>query len=641
MLTFTYAVNGDNTLTHYPESARDLAGFRAFVDSMAHKVIGLDTETTGLNIYGHAFACRLVQFGNASEAWVLRVDLFRHIIVDILSRPGLRFVAHNAPFDLLVLDRTGLASLDDLGPRVFDTYILAHLIDPRSTADGGPGLRLKALSNLHVDPNAADTSKGLDSIFLGLYREWVKAADPVVVEDFVRRHPKRPHMSWGFTNIPIDHPLYLLYAGLDVIYVSRLLVELGLLIKRGGFSKLATWEHAVQLVTTRMQRRGLLVDTVYTTDLVTRLDAEADVHRHTAASYGVGNVNSTAQVTEALLGMGEVWSEKTASGAPSVGKAALLPMADLDARDWDRLDRREPNPLADAVVRAKRAKAWGNTYAATFLDLADDTDRVHPVIRSLAARTARMSISTPPLQQLPSSDWTIRRAIIADPGMVIGGVDYRSMELRVLAALADVAEMKRAIVEGRDLHDFTATLLYGEGFSKAQRRLAKGVGLGKVFGGGAAGLAKQIGAPLEQVKFAVAAYDRVYPEVAAYSKRLQRDAGYGARAVVTPYGRHLPLDRDRSYACVNYVVQSTARDLLAAALLRIDKAGLGHHVLIPVHDELICQAPEAEAVEVMASIKSLMESTFMGVAIEADVEDLGRGPGVYGPSWGHGYGAVG
>lgn len=628
MLHFPYRVAGDAVEIYFPERPEDLDGFRDFLARNTGRVLGLDTETTGLHIFGREFRCRLVQFGDAREAWVLDVERFFHVIKDVLARGT--YAAHNAPFDLLVLDRVGLAELNDLGPRVFDTYVLAHLLDPRTEADGGPGLSLKPLSTIYVDPDAADTQKGLDAVFLAMYRDWTKTVSADEVAAWKRRYPKRPHIAWGFTNVAITHELYLTYAGLDVIYESRLLAELGASVKALGLSKLAHWEHAVQMTTTRQMKRGLRIDPVYTAQLVEQLGKDAATYRDVAARFGVENVNSVVQIREALLGMGETLTKKTDSGALSVGKDVLLPMADLDGRTWERLGNRAPNPVADAVVRAKRASKWSVAYAEPFLDLRDENDRIHPTIKSLAARTARMSVSGPALQQLPSSDWTIRRAIIADPGMAIGGIDYKSMELRVLAALANVAAMKDAIKHDRDLHDFTASLIYGDGFTKVQRRYAKGVGLGKVFGGGAKGLAEQIGAPLAQVQYAVERYDEVYPEVGAYSKKLQRAAKFGRQEVVTPFGRHLPVDRDRAYSVVNYAVQSTARDLIAKALVEIDQAGLGDHVLLPVHDELIVQGPEGEIEELVQEIARHMETVFLGVPIDSD-------PEVYGRSWGAGY----
>ena len=123
-----------------------------------------------------------------------------------------------------------------------------------------------------------------------------------------------------------------------------------------------------------------------------------------------------------------------------------------------------------------------------------------------------------------------------------------------------------------------------------------------------------------------------FPGIRRYGQRLQSRAQYGKREVVTVSGRHLPLDRDRLYAATNYVVQSTARDLLAQAIVDIFDAGMGDHLLLPVHDELVAQAPEKEAEEVIHEIGRLMGSTFYGIPIVSD-------PEVYGPSWGHGYGA--
>lgn len=614
MKTYSHRVNGTAVPIYYPETDKDLDGFHAFLDKPG--VIALDTETTGLRIYSKGFLCRLVQFGRGNEAWVLEAERFRGYIQQALRRPGLKWACHNAPFDLLVLDRTGFATLEDLGPRVFDTYILAHLCDPRTEHDGGAGLGLKPLSTVYVDSDAADTSKALYEVF---------------------RREYKATKATGWALIDVDHPLYVTYAGLDVVYTARLLPELSTLIRTNGLSDLAKLEHRVQLITTAQQKRGLLVDVDYTERLMADLEREAEEYATKAARYGVENINSTKQVTEGLLGTGEEWSATTATGNPAVGKEVLLPLADLD-KDWNRLGVREPNPLANAILRSKRASKWGESYVRTFLEDRDENDRVHPFIKSLAARTARMSVSNPPLQQLPSSDWTIRRCIITGPGELIAASDYAAVEMRVLAALANVAGLKRLIQEGADLHTATALLVYGEDTwnkatpkdQKRMRTLMKTIGFGKVYGGGPTGLAKQSGLPYADVKNAADGYDAAYPEINAYGRRLQRQAAYGGGAVVTPIGRRLPLDRERAYAATNYVVQSTARDVLAEALIRIEDAGLGAHVLLPVHDELVCTFPAADAEEGIREIGRLMETEINGVPIVSD-------PEVYGRSWGSGY----
>ncbi|GAB1641792.1 DNA polymerase [Krasilnikovia sp. MM14-A1259] len=607
MITLHHWVAGEECRINVPERPTDLAAFEAWL-AQGDRLLALDTETTGLDVYTPGHALRLVQFGNRSEAWVLRADCFAQAIARAL-RQRRTFVVHNAAYDLLVIDRHLGVSVEELGGRVFDTRVLAHLLDPRAEAEGGIGLGLKPLSTVYVDPTAPDTQGGLTAEFRRLGA--TKAT--------------------GWARIPIDNELYLRYAGLDVLLARRLFDEIAPMVRDIGLDRLSKFEHHLQVILAILQRRGMRIDLPYVEQLKADLLIEAQRCQAVAARYGVANVNSPTQVAQALLAMGEALTERTSSGAPKVDKNVLLPLADLDLQ-WQRIEARRPNPLADAVVRSKRAGKWAESYAQAFLDLKDSADRLHPFIGGLQARTARMSVSRPPLQQLPSSDWTIRRSFIADPGQLIIAADYQAVEMRVLAALSGDETMIRAIADGVDLHSFTAEKVFGSGFTKLHRKIAKAVGFGKVYGGGAATIARQTGADMSAVKSALAAYDATFPEIRRYARRLMNRAEWGRREVVTPSGRHLPLDRDRLYAATNYVVQSTSRDLLAQALVDLFEAGLGDHLLLPVHDEVIAQAPAPDAAEVVREIGKVMESTFYGVRIESD-------PEVYGLSWGHGYGA--
>lgn len=605
MLHQTHTVAGTVCDIYTPANRRDLEGFFDFLRK-GDKVLGFDTETTGLNIFSPGFKLRTAQFGNDREAWVLRADLYADTIRQTLQSDRL-FAAHNFPFDGLVVDKHLDVRVEDLAPRVFDTRIFAHLIDPRQESEGGAGLSLKPLSAIYVDPDAPDTQAGL-------YAEF-------------RKHGFTKETGWA--GIDIMNPLYNRYAGLDVILETRLFRELADVIKGINLTRLSKFEHLFQSYIMLLQRKGLLVDLDYAGQLDGELSIEAAEWRQSAAKYGVENVNSTAQIAEALTGMGIDLTERTPSGALKVDKGVLLPLADLDPT-WKELGAVTPNPLAQAVLHAKRAEKWRVAYIDAFRRLADEDGRLHPSIGTLQARTARMSVSNPPLQQLPSKEWRVRRAILADPGHLMMSADYDQVEFRVLAALADVKGMKTAIAEGIDLHDFTAEMLYGPDFTKFQRSLGKGVGFGKVFGGGAPTLARQTGAPIDLVREAIAKYDSVYPEIKKFSRMLQRKAEYGKREVVTVSGRHLPLDKDRLYAAVNYVVQSTARDVIAESIVDIFDAGLGDHLMLPIHDEVLFQAPAADAEEVGREIGKIMTKPFFGVPLTASAE-------VYGKNWGAGY----
>jgi DNA polymerase-1 len=606
VITLSHTIAGTDCTINYPERREDLVAFRSFL-AQGDPVLGLDSETSGLDIYAPGFALRLVQFGNADEAWVLDAEQFADDIRDALRQPR-HFALHHAPFDLQVFDRHLGVRIEELADRCFDTRIWAHLLDPRQESEGGAGLSLKPLSAIYVDDAAPDTQAGLHAHFheLGYTNES------------------------GWALIDKRDELYVRYAGLDTILETRLFYELKTIISEVGLSRLSQFEHLLQSYLMLMQRRGMRLDLDYVDALDVDLSREAAEYREVARRYGVDNVNSTRQVADALVAMGEELTERTKTGL-KVDKAVLLPLADMNNL-WERRDAREPNILADAVLRSKRAEKWRTAYVGAFRDLADVDGRLHASLGALQARTARMSVSRPPLQQLPSSDWKIRRAIIADPGQVFISSDYDQIELRVLAALADVKGMKQAIADGTDLHGYTAGLVYGPDYTPKQRKLMKGVGFGKVYGGGKTTLARQTGADVAAVAEAVRQYDRVYPEVKRYSRMLQRKAEFGKREVVTVSGRHLPLDRDRLYAATNYVVQSTSRDILAQAIVDLFDAGLGDFLLLPIHDELIAQAPTDDADEVAREITRIMTTDFRGVPLTATAE-------VTGHNWGASYGA--
>jgi DNA polymerase-1 len=613
MIEYRHNVAGETVRVHVPQTPEDLDEFRRWVEyADANGSIALDTETTGLDIFSDGYRLRTVQFGDAYDAWVIHWERGGEFVGAALwaLRVIQRFLIHNAPFDWLVLDTHAGITLESLAPRTRDTKLLAGLIDPRQPQEGGIGTGLKPLSAYYVDRSAPDTQGDLTAVFrsLGLTK------------------------ATGWAGIPLDHPTYNLYAGLDVILTARLYPALTTELDRLGVRPaLVQYEHEIARMCSVMQRTGMILDREYVEELSVDLLREESTFTTVAARYGVESVNSGRQIAEALWGMGETLTEKTAGGAWKVDKAVLLAFADLD-QSWQRVGVRTPNPLADAVLRSKRAGKWRSTYADTFLETVDASGRIHPFINSMQARTGRMSITRPALQTLPSSDQMIRRALLAEPGHVMVSTDFAAVEMRVLAALADVKRMKEAIRAGEDLHDFTARIVFGEGFTKHHRKLCKGVGFGKVYGGGAATIARQTGAPMEDVQRAISAYDRVYPEIKRASNRWQREAYQTGMVHVSATGRRLPLDRDRTYAVVNYACQSAARDVLGQAMIHMEERGLLPYLRLPIHDEVLASVPEADAKDIAREIEECMTFDLFGVPIEAEAE-IGK------RSWGSLYGA--
>jgi DNA polymerase-1 len=614
MKVYQYAIAGDPVTVKVPETYDDLAQFRGwFREANERGPIAVDTETTGLDIYSPGYRLRTVQFGDHHTAWVLIYEwggYFAEAALWALRHIG-KAQIHNAPFDWAVLDRHADTSIESLAPRTIDTRLKAGLVDPRQPQEGGRGVGLKPLSAYYLDPSAPDTQGDLTAVFRSL--KLTKAT--------------------GWASIPVDHPTYLLYAGLDVILTSRLDVALDRELEALEVRpRLVQYEHEIARICAIMQRTGMVLDVPYTQALDAKLAVEAEQYESKALYYGVENINATKQVTEALLAMGETLTDRTASGAYKADKAVLCALADLDQNTWQRKGERAPNPLADAILRSKRAGKWRSAYTQTFLDVCDSDGRVHPFINSMQARTGRMSVTRPALQTLPSSDQMIRRALLAEEGHVMVSTDFAAVELRVLAALADVKRMKEAIRNGEDLHSFTARLVFGENFTPKHRKICKGVAFSKVYGGGAQTTARQTGAPIEDIRHAFAAYDRVYPEVRRMSNRWQREAYETGMVHVSVTGRRLPLDRERTYAVVNYACQSAARDCLGQSLLNLEEAGLLDYMRLPIHDEVLCSVPEAEAADYARQIEQCMTFDLYGVPIEAEAEVGKR-------SWGSLYGA--
>jgi DNA polymerase-1 len=277
--------------------------------------------------------------------------------------------------------------------------------------------------------------------------------------------------------------------------------------------------------------------------------------------------------------------------------------------------------------------------------------------------------------KLLSAD-TIRRCLIADPGKVILSADFDQIELRVIAALAGEQVMIDAAKRGESLHTTAALRLWGENYTPDQYRYTKNVNFGWAFGGGAQTLSEQTGLPVAECSSIIRDYESQFPALRAFKQRvihevlnqaltvqeqklyramrsemynLRSDTTDGRKArwmvqqridrlmlgkagwVTNPFGRRLIVDADKAYAGVNYLVQSSAADLMKQALIDVmDDPRLEPTVLLVIHDEILAQEDIAKAERTAKHLAKVMTREFMGVPITSSGK-------VYGKSWGHGY----
>jgi DNA polymerase-1 len=365
-----------------------------------------------------------------------------------------------------------------------------------------------------------------------------------------------------------------------------------------------------------------LLDVDYSRELSSELKYQESINNEIALKYGCDNVNSTDAVADVLETFGVTIKGRTPSGKRQVNDDLLVDLA-----EWVG-DADEPVAAAEfarAVIEAKKAGKWRKTWVENFLSQADTGNRCHASINPLQARTARMSITGIPAQTLPAGDSTVRRCFLADPGHLIASVDYQSQELCVLAALSGDRTMIQAFKQNADLHQITADA------AGVSRKVGKATNFTTVYGGGPAKVAETAGISFPEAKRAVDAFAETYPGVAVLSQKLQREAA-GNGYITTPSGRRLPVDPTRAYSSLNYLVQSTARDVTGRALLRLHDAGFTPYVRLVIHDELLASVPEAMAVWGAEEIGKIMTEQMDGVTISTDPEVGQR-------SWGSLYGS--
>ena len=573
----------------------DAAAFTEWL-GWPHEFLAYDCETTGLSFTDDV---RLVQVGDTREAWVFDPHEFPGLIENAFyfDHP---LVAHNAPFDALHVARLQYGpdlrlvaeEARSLLKVTTDTVVLAHLVDPRDKTDNGMGHGLKDLAAHYVDDTAPDSAKAIKALF----RE------------------QGLTMANGFAQVDKWHPTFVVYGGMDVLLTARLYVALRDKVAALGLGHLADFEHEVQQGTTARTARGFAIDLDYALRTEGELRDEVWAATRQTLMMGVENLNSTSQVAEALLTRGCTLTARTPSGAWKVDRHVL------GALDDD---------LARAVMAAKASNKMLANWIEPLIASASIDGRAHSRFKTLAAITARMASTQPNLMNLPAGDHRVRSCLVADPGKTLISADFSQIEFRVLGALADCPSLQAVFNAGDDLPPATAPMLFGADHTPAQRRLAKGGGFGQIFGGGVATLSRQAGVSKAEAKVAMDRFTRSFPKVKRWTNQLSERTRYGDPVVVTPTGRRIPVERDRSYRSVNYCIQSAAADIFKGALVNLEKAGLGD-LLIPLHDEVIAQADNDSVDDVAAEFAKVMSGDLGPVPIVAVAEVVGH-------SWGDKY----
>ena len=345
-----------------------------------------------------------------------------------------------------------------------------------------------------------------------------------------------------------------------------------------------------------------------------------------AAAGGPFNINSPPQLREVLFER-----LKISSRGVRRGKTGLS--TDVDV--LTRLGREHPLPAK--ILEYRALSKLKSTYVDALPALVDPrTGRVHTSFNQTVAATGRLSSSDPNLQNIPvrsDEGRRIRAAFVAAPGHRLISADYSQIELRLLAHLAEDPVLIEAFARDEDIHARTAAEVFGALGSAEGRRLAKVINYGIVYGMGPGRAARELGVPLAEAESYIAGYFARYAGVRRFVDETiaaARERGYvatvlGRRRYLPELGARDPAVRQfAERAATNTPIQGSAADLIKLAMLEVSRrlraAGLHAQMLLQVHDELVLEAPEAEADQVAALVREAMEGVWpLRVPLRVDV----------------------
>ena len=495
----------------------------------------------------------------------------------LLEDPGVLKIGHNVKYDMEVLARYGIA----VAP-VDDTMLLSYVLD-----GGLHGHKLDKLAELHFD------------------RRNVKYSEVT----------GRGRNRCGFAEVDLDAARDYAAEDAEVTLALHCLLKPRLVAERMT-AVYETLERPLVAVLFAMERAGVKVDTAALRALSHDFDARGAalagrIHACAGREFNIGSPRQLGEILFDELGLQR--GEKTEGGAYSTAADVLETLA-AEGHDLPRL-------VLEWRLLAKLKSTYTDALAAA---VNPETGRVHTSFGQAAASTGRLSSNDPNLQNIPArtaEGRRIREAFVAEDGHVLLSADYSQIELRLLAHVAGIAALEEAFHAGRDIHAQTASEVFGlpvEGMDPAVRNRAKAINFGIVYGISAYGLSRQLGISQAEARSHIDAYFEHYPGIRDYTERTKafaRENGY----VRTIFGRkcHTPGINDKKRrnsserAAINAPLQGAAADIIKRAMLRLPEAlaeaGLGARMLLQVHDELLFEAPAAEAAETAALVRAVME----------------------------------
>lgn len=599
-------------------SALPLDFSSALLGHLHLSVVVVDTETDGLQPHlGHRpFLCGAASVDGRVELVELRGDDARKAaLAALLGDPRVIKVGHNLKFDIRMLRAAGF---EVRGPFI-DTMVLCHLADERMSSYALKRLAANVLGDGTEEESAVDG--------------WLRAEKARRRRVTVRYGAEYREPTYEDVPRAVMRP----YLEKDLEYTAKLLFSAGPRVAAQSVGNdLAGHEMAVVRVVADMEDRGVYVDAGYFSKMEEEGKAalsELQAKANWLAGRAV-NMASGQQLAQVMFGkLGLRCLKYNPSGSPCLAA--------------DELSMYDHSFVATLLEYRRKAKLVSTYYAPLARMGAEGGGLIHPSFRQTGAITGRFSCAEPNMQNIPRKDKTVRRGFICRPGYVNYYADYSQIEMRLFAHYAKARPLAAAIEAGEDTHEKTAAILFGTEFEGSSGRLreslrfvGKTINFGVLYGMGRRALRIQLRkrlleelahlddgdketagrlqrlADITETEAAqlLRTYFRAYPAVRRFMEDVQHEL-YRAGHVSDVYGRRYRVPVREAYKSVNYLIQGTAAGVIKRAMVQVHAATRtasilsAAHLVNTVHDELVIEVPEAQALDraVAAELRRLME----------------------------------
>ncbi len=551
--------------------------------------ISIDTETSSLNpleaeLIGVSFSYDLneayyIPIGHKNIK-SLNKELVLKKIKPLLEDPSIKKVGQNIKYDLIVLKNNGI----EIDP-VEDTMLLSYVLDA-----GNNRHNMDSLSELHLGHKT------------------------ISYKDVVGTGKKQ----LNFSDVNLEEATK--YAAEDADVTLRLY---NLLLERVNSEKLKkiyeVFEKPMIKLLSKLEINGVKVDQVYLEKLSKKFEErlkkiEKEIYEVSGKEFNIGSPKQLGEIIYNDLKIAKL--KKTRKGSLATSAKILEDLA-LTGHKFPNL-----------VLEWRQASKLKSTYTDALQNhISNKTKRVHTSFLLAATNTGRLASSDPNLQNIPiktEDGKEIRKAFIAEKNNILISADYDQIEMRILADIADVKELKKAFKSNQDIHALTASQVFGLPLNKVTddfRRKAKAINFGIIYGITQYGLAKQIAVSNQEALDFINSYFRKFPEIKDYMNstiKTCRKQGY----VANIFGRriHLRGINDKNFsvrsfqerAAINAPIQGSAADIIRLAMIKIDELLTNQKnkakMLLQIHDELIFECLKKDENEIKKIIKDAMTS---------------------------------